>query len=124
MKINHLIKFIISFLAIFALAALTFYYWASSTNHPQEDYSQLLENNYPETVGNDSIYSLITYNIGYLSGMTNNRAVKKTKELFDDNLTRVYRQFQSIILTSYAFKRLITFQIVHIILINRMSYKN
>ena len=94
MKINRLLKFIFSFSAIVALSALTFYYWASTPNHPQEDYSQLIENNYPETMDDDSIYSLITYNIGYLSGMTNNRAVKKTKELFDDNLTRVYKQFK------------------------------
>ena len=45
-------------------------------------------------MGDDTIYSLITYNIGYLSGMTNNRAVTKTNELFIDNLDRVYNQFE------------------------------
>jgi endonuclease/exonuclease/phosphatase family metal-dependent hydrolase len=93
-KINHLFKFLFSFLVIFALAAVAFYYWASSTNHPVEDYSQLIENKYPKAISNDSIHSLITYNIGYLSGMTNNRAVDKTKELFDDNLKRVYNQLE------------------------------
>lgn len=76
------------------MAALTFYYWASSTNHPKEDYSQLIENKYPKPIGNDSVFSLITYNIGYLSGMTNNRAVAKTKDLFKYNLKRVYNQFE------------------------------
>lgn len=94
MKINLLFKSVYSFLAIVVLAALIFYYWASSSNHLEEDYSLLIENNYPESIGSDSIYSLITYNIGYLSGMTNNRAVTKTRELFDGNLNRAYNQFE------------------------------
>ena len=92
MKINHLFKFILYFLVLLTLSTITFYYWASSSNHPEENYSQLIENNYPQTLDKDSIYSLITYNIGYLSGMTNNRAVAKTKQLFDDNLAKVYNQ--------------------------------
>ncbi|RLD24593.1 MAG: endonuclease/exonuclease/phosphatase [Bacteroidetes bacterium] len=91
---KNLFKYVILSLAFLIVAMLTFYFWASSTNHPEEDYSKLITNDYPENIDTDSVHSLITYNIGYLSGMTNNRAVEKSEKLFDDNLTRVYSQFE------------------------------
>ena len=71
-----------------------FFFWASSANHSIDDYAQLIENNYVVSQDEDSIFSLITYNIGYLSGMTNNLPVPKPKELFDENLLSVYSEFE------------------------------
>ncbi len=66
-----------------------FYFWASSPNISANDYNNYSQYDYPSTVSNDSVYSIITYNIGYLSGMTNNLPVERPKSLFDQNLNKV-----------------------------------
>ena len=73
-----------------------FFFWASSKNYPESDYSQLITNQYQQKEDTDSIYSIVSYNLGYLSGMTNNRAVPKTRSLFNDNLKHVYNEFARI----------------------------
>ncbi|CAL2075223.1 endonuclease/exonuclease/phosphatase family protein [Tenacibaculum sp. 190524A02b] len=89
-SINLLLKIIIAVV----VASIVFFFWASSATLNKETYATLLTNEYKSKVDNDSIYSIVTYNIGYLSGMTNNRAVEKTKELFDTNLNTVITQVQ------------------------------
>jgi len=73
---------------------LIFFFWASSPNYAQNDYSKLTINNYNVKFKRDSIFSIVTYNIGYLSGMTNNKAIAKPKELFDQNLEKVKNEFE------------------------------
>jgi endonuclease/exonuclease/phosphatase family metal-dependent hydrolase len=80
-------------MAIIATGVM-FYYWASSANHSQEEYSRLIENDYPTSDDGDTIITIITYNIGYLSGMTNNLPVPKPQALFDENLLSVYSEFE------------------------------
>ena len=69
-----------------------FFFWASSPNYSHNEYSKLIINNHPPKFNKDSVYSIITYNIGYLSGMTNNKAVAKPKDLFDENLEKVKKE--------------------------------
>jgi endonuclease/exonuclease/phosphatase family metal-dependent hydrolase len=83
------IKFLVRFILVLLVAATVFFFWASSSTLEESEYATLttLENKaIPE---NDSIFSIVTYNIGYLSGMTNNLAVEKPKVLFDKNLEKV-----------------------------------
>ena len=75
---------------------IAFYFWASSPNLKQDEYSQVLVNDYSTSGKNDSIYSIITYNIGYLSGMINNLPIKKEKAFYDENLNTVLTQFKNI----------------------------
>ena len=89
-------KVILSLLLLFFLFVVIFFFWASSSNYEPETYTQLIENEYPRTVDEDSIYSIVTYNIGYLSGMTNNLPVPKEKALYDGNLKKVYREFEQV----------------------------
>ncbi|CAL2103499.1 Endonuclease/exonuclease/phosphatase family metal-dependent hydrolase [Tenacibaculum sp. 190130A14a] len=74
--------------------AFVFFFWASSPTMNEKEYAKLSTHNYDSTIDNDSIYSIVTYNIGYLSGMTNNRAVAKPKELFDSNLNKVVSEIK------------------------------
>ena len=90
---SKLFKYILFVFLLLMMGAISFFYWASSTNHNEIEYSQLIENNYAEKINDDSIHSIITYNLGYLSGMTNNLAVEKPQALFKDNLKKVYREF-------------------------------
>lgn len=86
------IKFFLRGLLLFVLILVVFYFWASSSVLPKNKKEVLFRNNFPVTITKDSVYTIVTYNIGYLSGMINNVAVKRTKahkKLFKNNLKRV-----------------------------------
>lgn len=93
---KNLLRVLLKFLALVLVAFLVFFFWASSPTMDEKDYAKLIENDYSTTVSNDSIYSIVTYNVGYLSGMTNNRAVAKPKQLFDDNLKKVKEELKKV----------------------------
>lgn len=65
-----------------------FVFWASSPNQLPAKYSLLIEKELPATVDEDSIYSIFTYNMGYLSGMTNNLPVIGKSSFYDKNLKK------------------------------------
>jgi endonuclease/exonuclease/phosphatase family metal-dependent hydrolase len=94
--IPKLFRTAMAILTAMVVALVVFYFWASSANHKAKDYAQLITNNYPFTEKNDSLYSIITYNIGYLSGLTNNLPATTTKTFFTDNLTSVYNEFDKL----------------------------
>ena len=93
---SNLVRISLAVIAVAIITAVTFYFWASSANYSNEDYVKLIEYDYSNADDSDSIYSVITYNIGYLSGMTNNLPVPKPKSLFDSNLIRVYDEFKKL----------------------------
>ena len=91
MKIKaKLISYLLLGILIFVVI---FFFWASSPNYSLNEYSKLTKNNHPAKFNKDSVYSIVTYNIGYLSGMTNNKAIFKSKDLFDKNLEKVKKEF-------------------------------
>lgn len=90
---KRIFKFVIRFFLLLIIAFVIFFLWASSSTLNENEYSKLVEVNQFESPKADSIYSIVTYNIGYLSGMTNNKAIDKSKKLFDDNLKKV--QFET-----------------------------
>jgi endonuclease/exonuclease/phosphatase family metal-dependent hydrolase len=83
----------ISFLLLLALIFILigFFLWASSPNLPAEEYAFIRTANPETTASKKDSFKILTYNIGYLSGMTNNLAVEKPKELFDSNLEKVQK---------------------------------
>ena len=90
---KRIFKFVIRFFLLLIIAFVIFFFWASSSTLNENEYSKLVEVDQFESPKADSIYSIVTYNIGYLSGMTNNKAIDKSKKLFDDNLKKV--QFET-----------------------------
>ena len=83
-----------------------FFFWASSPNYAANEYSKITINNHDVKIKRDSIYSIITYNIGYLSGMTNNKAISKPKVLFDTNLEKVKKEFKLLNADIIAFQEI------------------
>ena len=71
--------------------------WMSQTTQPPESYIQkhidtaFLKTD--TTALQDSIYSIITYNIGYLSDSTNNSPLARTKALFENGMQRTQQAF-------------------------------
>jgi endonuclease/exonuclease/phosphatase family metal-dependent hydrolase len=86
---NRFFKIIFGITLTLLIGFTGFFFWASSSAHPVEEYNKIIQTNIDNSVKNDSIFSLLTYNIGYLSGMTNNLPIAKPKSLFDDNLAKV-----------------------------------
>lgn len=80
--------FFISLSGIFFIS-VGFYFWASSSNLHFKKYNTTGSYAEQKALANDTSYSIITYNIGYLSGMTNNLPVEKPKSLYDKNLSKV-----------------------------------
>lgn len=93
---KRFVRLIVGFLLLFIILSTLFFMWASSPQISEKQYSQLITNNYEEKIDTDSVYSIVTYNIGYLSGMTNNKAVNKPRSLFDTNLRKVNHLFDSL----------------------------
>ncbi|MEL6381296.1 MAG: endonuclease/exonuclease/phosphatase family protein [Cyanobacteria bacterium J06626_18] len=79
-----------------AIAVVVFFLWASSGQYPVARYAhQVSVDRYPLKTEADEI-SLVCYNIGYLSGLTNNQAVERTRQLYDDNLATAIAALQSV----------------------------
>ncbi len=74
------------FVLLLLLFIVVFYFWASAPNYSESVYSYT--SGFDSTINYSSKDTLriMTYNMGYLSGMTNNKAVDRTKDLFDSNL--------------------------------------
>ena len=93
---KNIIKPILRLLVLVIAAFIIFFFWASSPTIAEKEYAELIENESPVAVINDSIYSIVTYNVGYLSGMTNNLPIAKPKELFDGNLQKVLKETKNV----------------------------
>lgn len=93
---KSIIRVLVRLLVLLSVIFVAFFFWASSSTLDEEEYSKLIENKYPESTTKDSIYSIVTYNVGYLSGMTNNLPIAKPKELFDANLNKVEGELKKV----------------------------
>lgn len=75
-------------LGVLFLAFVLFFFWASSGRVPEADLAQT--NTYPvapTTTGADTV-TVMTYNIGYLSGMTNNDPVVRSDSFLAANMNQ------------------------------------
>ncbi|SNR17180.1 endonuclease/exonuclease/phosphatase family protein [Tenacibaculum jejuense] len=83
-------------LLAFLVLLTIFYFWGSSASLDKQDYEKLFTNTFEVKHESDSIHSIITYNIGYLSGMTNNKPIAKTKDFFTENLNKALQEFKKL----------------------------
>jgi len=102
-------KFKFFFIVIVGLFFIVvgFYFWASSPNLSLNDYN--VSGQYELTLSkpeSDTIHSILTYNIGYLSGMTNNLPVEKPKSLYDQNLNKVIYELKKVNADILAFQEI------------------
>ena len=72
-----------------------FYLWAKSGNYPPENYAEIIDYSGESQPQSQNEFTVITYNIGYLSGMTNNLPVKREETLFTDNQERAIASLSS-----------------------------
>ena len=68
--------------------------WAQSGTMPDEAYATLTAYDAPEPAPSDTL-AVMAYNIGYLSGMTNNQPVERPESLFTRNMATVVDMLQA-----------------------------
>jgi endonuclease/exonuclease/phosphatase family metal-dependent hydrolase len=103
---KKVLKFIFRLFLVFIIAFVVFFFWASSSTLDESEYSKLITNQSENTIENDAVFSIVTYNIGYLSGMTNNRPITKPKKLFDTNLKKVLAEIKKVNPSIIAFQEI------------------
>ena len=82
-------------------AIALFYLWGTSGSYSKQKYAHI-ESDYEQT-GEQSIspaakdsYTIVSYNLGYLSGLANNTTIATDQAFFDANQQRVISAFQAI----------------------------
>ena len=90
------LKLILAVVGSLLLALVVFYVWATSGSYPQERYTDILTYDINGADAEGDSFSLVSYNIGYLSGLTNQEAVERPRTLFDEHMAAVTAAFGAI----------------------------
>jgi endonuclease/exonuclease/phosphatase family metal-dependent hydrolase len=88
-KIGKIGKAISYFVLLFMFAVVVFYFWGSSSSLKSGDNASVIHFEFEGKELEKDSFRLMTYNMGYLSGMTNNKAVDRDVSLFEKNLSRL-----------------------------------
>ncbi len=80
------LKLVLASLGSLVLALIVFYFWATSGSYPREKYTEIFTYDVEDISADSDTFSLVSYNIGYLSGLTNQEAIERPKSLFDHHL--------------------------------------
>ncbi|MEM8808192.1 MAG: endonuclease/exonuclease/phosphatase family protein [Cyanobacteria bacterium P01_G01_bin.38] len=86
-----LLKWLVMFAGGGAIAILAFYLWATASTYPSDRYAEILTYGEPPPPTASDTLTVVSYNIGYLSGLTNagsnsDATVEVSQSLFDQNL--------------------------------------
>jgi endonuclease/exonuclease/phosphatase family metal-dependent hydrolase len=82
-------KIVLALLIVLLLFVIMFYFWGSASKRSEANEATLYFNENAKSKRANDTLCVMTYNIGYLSGMTNNLAVERDKELFETNQKRL-----------------------------------
>ncbi|MGQ8338371.1 endonuclease/exonuclease/phosphatase family protein [Sunxiuqinia sp. A32] len=101
---RQILKIIQFFILILLISTALFYYWA----HQETQAEKLLVFNYPEneSSGSDSVIGFLAYNMGYLSGMDNNLAIKTPEKVYRHHLNEVIKELDHLHVDIAAFQEI------------------
>ncbi|MGI9544543.1 MAG: endonuclease/exonuclease/phosphatase family protein [Cyclobacteriaceae bacterium] len=91
-RTSAFIRYLLSALVLSVVAA---YFWGSSGRLSESELNQIIENEAQAGLGKDTL-TVVSYNMGYLSGMTNNLPIQPDPGLYNHNLSRLIKMFQAI----------------------------
>lgn len=105
---KKLFCFLVGSVLLIVLAFVCFYLWAKSPTISAEEAYNRLEYHDEVTphIVNDSIIRVLTYNIGYLSGMTNNEAVRPSHDFYKKNEAQVLKLLKETNATIVGFQEI------------------
>lgn len=84
-----ILKTLFTLVVVLFIAAIAFYFWAKSAVLSEEAYNQEISYDVILPEKNDSLITVMTYNLGYLSGMTNNLAVRPSRDFYKKNEEKI-----------------------------------
>lgn len=94
--IKRLLTLLAVFLLVLFIAVTAFFFWAKSATLQKGDYNTLYRNETIVQSQSDSIIDVVSYNIGYLSGLTNNTPQRPTRAFYAQNEKRVISAIRAI----------------------------
>ncbi|MEL6355086.1 MAG: endonuclease/exonuclease/phosphatase family protein [Cyanobacteria bacterium J06627_28] len=77
------------------VATVLFFFWASAGTADKQTYADTFEYDAPSASQQDS-YTIVSYNIGYLSGLANNTTVRPEQSLFTANQEKAIAALQAV----------------------------
>lgn len=93
-------KIFFSGISLLIIASVSFYLWGSSEklNSDELMWQKSYQNSPSPSIIDPykQTFTVVSYNIGYLSGMTNNQAVERSESLYQGNLQRTIDYFKKI----------------------------
>lgn len=92
MKLSKIIGLLVLLLLLFIVS---FYFWGKNSSFSEEDYTSVSTQTIQKLSNSDTL-SIMTFNIGYLSGMTNNLAIDRPESLIRSNLNKTIKLFSKL----------------------------
>lgn len=89
-RLKRLFFFLLAALGVLIVLFVAFFFWASAGTLSEDEYATTATHAAAPAAPPDTL-AVMTYNIGYLSGMTNNLPVVRERTLFENNLTQAVR---------------------------------
>lgn len=88
--VKGILKWLGAAVAVPSVVVVAFFLWASASGYPTERYDEILSfdsdaSSTAAAADSQDTFTVVSYNIGYLSGLTNNEAVERSQDLFDTN---------------------------------------
>ena len=102
----RLIRIALLSLSFLLLLLLAFYFWGSSSNYDALNYNTIHDYIEKEEAEVADTFTVVTYNIGYLSGMNNNISVRPDRDLCEKNLQDISDVFKKLHPTFIGFQEI------------------
>ena len=88
-------KTVITLIILVIMITLIFFFWAKQKNASQNEYTKITKHQNITCLKNDSLIKIVSFNIGYLSGMTNNLAVRPSENFYKQNMNQVLTKLKT-----------------------------
>jgi endonuclease/exonuclease/phosphatase family metal-dependent hydrolase len=95
-RLDTIKKNVLLFISIIIVLVTVFYFWGSASNFNRSEYNDITVFKTDKLPLLHDTLSILTYNLGYLSGMTNNLPMMRSEKLFSDNLKNTSHLFSDI----------------------------
>ena len=92
---NTALKVLGLLLGLPTLALTAFFFWGSAGTTDRQTYDDIVEYDASAPAAKSS-YTIVSYNIGYLSGMVNNTTAKPERSFFDNNQAKAIAALQTV----------------------------
>ncbi|HLF33609.1 MAG TPA: endonuclease/exonuclease/phosphatase family protein [Cyclobacteriaceae bacterium] len=99
------IRIFVATFALIVIFVIVFYIWAGSPGFSESGYNKIIHYREPASIRTDT-FSVMTFNIGYLSGLDNNLPVNTPLEKTLDNLELAVQVVSSVSPTIIAFQEI------------------